>query len=1200
MLQIKQKSFLLFLTILVGMCFLGISDCLGSVTSDQGVTLSEDQDFIVTDDAVSGEYVGWIKGYPKFEEVNGNVTFKNLSANSLFKVNESGLIVVKKGEELRSGLETMRVLVSVPGFDSTEIKVTVNILDSSKCVFVDPDSEEDGNGSRLAPRNKMPMFSSDMAVLFKRGTLLTHPHTVFIKSMKNVLIGSYGSGPKPILETGDNVLFRIYLGCENPVVRDLEFQSADPARNNPDPNYKNWANAFVRASSTIGTLRIVHNDIHHTHNGITDNSTGSMNGKPIPLTDNSEIKWNYIHDVAQEGIYMQAISGVGEASCNKIERINLLWTYDQREKVSSGDGIQSYNVHTFYVRNNYIDKTETGNKFNIIAQYNHNKTKGDEYVEITDNYLVGNAGGINGGLSGAIIYADFKHGLIARNFFKGVKGNRGISGGRTSSDVIIQYNVFYQLGDSIIDRNANIYNNLFYGCKKATYYSLNDFKNNIIYFTAEGQSAYHRWLSIKADYNLYNYEHANMFGINHNSLADVQPDFEKHSIVADPMFVDPNNFNFHLQSASVAIDKGVFVGAELDYYKTPIVNTPDVGVAEFSSKPTAIITNENDSDSVVVGEEICFNGSKSYFPNDSSSIYNWKISAAPDGSYLNYDSFSAERYCFSPDLQGAFTVELFINSGSGMKSEPAFITISAIEDNSDGEFLSTFALTENQDFIVVDNALEGEDVGQVKVYPKFEELYVAAKFVKTDNTTTFDISSDGRITVAAPWELIPGNESFTVAASLPGFTDTDFTVTVKILDTENCVFIDPKSTENGDGSRQSPMNKIPGIKSNTNVLFKRGTTLIAPHMIFIKNLENVLIGSYATGVKPILEAGNFSLFRIYDGSSNAVVRDLEFTSIKSARENPDPNYANWANAFVRSSSVKGKLRILYCDIHHSHNGLTDNSTGLKGNGEPIDWSDNSEIKWNHIHDIAQEGVYIQAVAGVGEVSFNKIEKINMLWSFDQRQTISSGDGIQSVDVKHFIARNNYIDKSSAGNKFNIIAQYNHSKTDGTELVEITDNYFIGNAGGINNSLSGAIIYADFMQGSIKRNVFTGVRSNRGVSSGRTSHKTIITNNIFDTLGDAITDARSNVYSNIFYGCEKVLVSSTNDFKENIIHFTKPGQISYLKHLPVKADKNIYNQEQVNMFGQSTSGLFDVRPAKESNSSVEEVLKVGDNPDWFKN
>lgn len=1199
MVQIKQKSYLLILSILVGMCFLGLSECLGGVAPDQRINLSEDQDFIVTDDAVSGEYVGWIKGYPKFEEVYGAVTFKNLSNSELFKVGDDGLIVIKNNEELRVGSETMSVLVSVPGFGSTEIKVTVNILDSSQCVFVDPDSKEDGNGSRLAPRNKMPQFSSDTTVLFKRGTRLVQPHTVFIKSKKNILIGSYGSGPKPILETGDNVLFRIYLGCENPVVRDLEFQSAESARSNPDPNYKNWADAFVRASSTIGTLRIVHNDIHHTHNGITDNSTGSMNGMPIPLAENSEIKWNYIHDVAQEGIYMQAISGVGEASCNKIERINLLWNYNQKEQISSGDGIQTYNVHTFYARNNFIDKTETGNKFNIIAQYNHSQTKGDEYVEITDNYLVGNAGGTNGGLSGAIIYADFKNGVIARNFFKGVKGNRGISGGRTSSDVIIQYNVFYQLGDSIIDRNANIYNNLFYGCKTATRSSQNDFKNNIIYFTDVDQSAYHRWLSIKADYNLYNYEQANMFGTNHNSLADVQPDFEQHGIVADPMFVDPVNLNFHLQSASVAIDRGVFVGAELDYYKTPVTNTPDIGVAEFSSIPTAVITNENGSDVVVVGNEVCLNASKSHVPSGSQITYSWQMSAVPEGSYLNYDNSVDERYCFSPDLKGAFTIELYVNSSAGLKSGLASITISALEDSSGGETLSSLALTENQDFIVVDNAVEGEDVGQVKVYPKFEELYGSATFVKADNTTTFDISNDGRITVAAPWQLIPGTETFVVTASLPGFLDTEFTVSVNILAAENCVFIDPEVSVNGDGSRQSPKNKIPVMRANTNVLFKRGTTLLAPHMIFINNLENVLIASYGTGPKPILEAGNFSLFRIYNGSSDAVVRDLEFTSVKDARENPDPNYANWANAFVRSSSVKGKLRILYCDIHHSHNGLTDNSTGLKGDGQPIDWSDNSEIKWNYIHDVAQEGVYIQAVSGIGEVSFNKIERVNKLWSYDQRENISSGDGIQSVNVKHFIARNNYIDKSAAGNKFNIIAQYSHDKTDGTELVEISDNYFIGNAGGI-NGLSGAIIYADFKEGRIERNIFKGVNSNRGVSGGRTSDKTIITNNIFDTLGDAITDARSNVYKNIFYGCERVLVSSTNDFKENIIHFTESGQVSYFRHLPVKADSNIYNMEQANMFGPYTTGLSDVRPDKEGNSTIDEVLVVGDTPDWFKN
>lgn len=317
----------------------------------------------------------------------------------------------------------------------------------------------------------MPVFENDIQVLFKRGTTL-FSSMVYIAGIDNLLVGSYGTGDKPVIETGNSVLFRIYNGCTDPEIRDIEFRSAEPAYSNPDPDYANWANALIYASSTIGTLRMINCDIH---NGLTDNSTG----RPIPTGENITVKWNTIHDVAQEGIYLQSISGTGEVSCNTIERVNLLWFYDQTEQVSSGDGIQTYQVHTVEARNNYIDRSHTGIKFNIIAQYDHRITDGTEWVEIRDNYLIGNAGGLGDGLSGP----------------------------------------------------THIYNNLFYGCGTVSVNTYGKMNNNIIYFTAPGQKAYNYWIPAEADYNLFNREQPGMFGAQTLGLDDIRPAKELNSIV---------------------------------------------------------------------------------------------------------------------------------------------------------------------------------------------------------------------------------------------------------------------------------------------------------------------------------------------------------------------------------------------------------------------------------------------------------------------------------------------------------------------------------------------------------------------------------------------------------------------------------------------------------------------------------------------
>lgn len=551
--------------------------------------LSEDQTFIVPSDAPKGEYVGHIKAYPEYMKIGEAVAFQLQSDNSLYALSSEGLITIAENSALLPGIDTLQVTVKKAGYSSTLIAVAITVINHENCIYVDASlTDNSGNGTRSTPFKEVPPLTDGATLLFKRGTTYHRDNgPLYIQNLDNILIASYGSGPKPLLTSGDNYLFRFYSsnpndGGINCTIRDLEVSSPEELITSPDDNYQSWMNAICYTSNQKGIFSILHNTIHHTHNGITINTSSGTSGESV------SIKWNTIYEVAQEGIYLQEIRGKAEVVGNHIEKVNLLWSYDQQESVSSGDGIQTYDVDTVFIKSNYIDRSFTGNKFNIIAQYNHNETTGSEWVEIVDNYLIGNAGGPNGTLSGALIYADFAYGRISRNHFIGQDNNIGIAGANSTAFCKYSYNIFKECGDAITDPKAQIYNSIFYGCKRATARSENSFKNNIIFFTDTGQMSYSVHLSCDADYNLYNREQKGMFGTVDSTLGTVQPQKESNSIVASPDLENIAELQCKPLETSPVVGQGIDVGEEYDFEYVTLSTPPNIGIHEQSYTEEAI------------------------------------------------------------------------------------------------------------------------------------------------------------------------------------------------------------------------------------------------------------------------------------------------------------------------------------------------------------------------------------------------------------------------------------------------------------------------------------------------------------------------------------------------------------------------------------------------------------------------------------
>jgi len=157
------------------------------------------------------------------------------------------------------------------------------------------------------------------------------------------------------------------------------------------------------------------------------------------------------------------------------------------------------------------------------------------------------------------------------------------------------------------------YNNIAYNCNQSFYFNYTCtsdrgpnivLKNNIsiesanyhIYFgSATNEGNY----TIDSDYNLFYPDKSEGFAFKEvgyatytnlsgwQSLSRSRCTFDPHSIVADPLFVDPENGNFNLIPGSLAIDAGVDVGLAQDFGGNPVPlgSAPDIGAYEAVIDP---------------------------------------------------------------------------------------------------------------------------------------------------------------------------------------------------------------------------------------------------------------------------------------------------------------------------------------------------------------------------------------------------------------------------------------------------------------------------------------------------------------------------------------------------------------------------------------------------------------------------------------
>jgi len=108
-------------------------------------------------------------------------------------------------------------------------------------------------------------------------------------------------------------------------------------------------------------------------------------------------------------------------------------------------------------------------------------------------------------------------------------------------------------------------------------------------------------------------------------------------------------------------------------------NTVTISV-EGNSKPVADAGEDRD---VNVGEEVCLDGSGSSDPDgDDITTYSWAITSRPVGSDANaadLDDPGKVNPCFTPDVSGAYLVQLTVTDEHNLPGDPVTVTITATE-----------------------------------------------------------------------------------------------------------------------------------------------------------------------------------------------------------------------------------------------------------------------------------------------------------------------------------------------------------------------------------------------------------------------------------------------------------------------------------------------------------------------------------------
>lgn len=455
-------------------------------------------------------------------------------------------------------------------------------------IYIDPGytgSSQSGTIDRPFNSWTKVSFSNGNTYLQKRGTTYTSASRIALFTKSGITIGAYGTGNRPKIitsGTGDHIIY--IKDSYNVTVRDLEITSTG-----------SWVSGItVQGGSSSSGNKVINCHIHKATWGI----------RILTPAGGTAILNTQINNIGDDGIFAQDVGSIEIGYCNIFD-INKKYLTNTSESYAAGDGIQitSTNNLNFNIHNNTIDHSTMGNKACIMI-WGNNYTGTIEF-----NTIIGS---VAKNVAGIYLHNSSKPVTVRYNTIR----NSGVGLVSNITNVDAFYNIFsanrvgvmVNQGFKANLRNNVFYNNTRYAIQTATNSNIT-LRNNIFNLAASPAKALFSQGAVTSNNNLFSQQYSGFIN-GHSQLSTWRQSTgnDINSLVGNPGFVGASTGNFHINSTSIAKNKGAIVNLTRDYFGNPVPNSgiPDIGIHEYGGTKTEEVEFVTDSIQLVAAKPVIY------------------------------------------------------------------------------------------------------------------------------------------------------------------------------------------------------------------------------------------------------------------------------------------------------------------------------------------------------------------------------------------------------------------------------------------------------------------------------------------------------------------------------------------------------------------------------------------------------------------